>query len=85
MCKNGDHYWVKAVVSPTYSAGQKVAGYSSIRRKPSQQALSVIEPLYAEMIALEAKAGVKDAIDESMQHMMTHLNGRDYEEYILSI
>jgi len=32
-CKNGDHYWVQAHVSPVFEAGQLV-GFLSVRRKP---------------------------------------------------
>jgi methyl-accepting chemotaxis protein len=31
-CKNGDHYWVEATVSPTAENGQ-ISGYISVRRK----------------------------------------------------
>lgn len=35
-CKNGDHYWVEAVVSPVVENGQ-VAGYISVRKKATRQ------------------------------------------------
>ncbi|MFA7350684.1 MAG: methyl-accepting chemotaxis protein [Methylotenera sp.] len=35
-CKNGDHYWVEAIVSPIVENGQP-AGYISVRKKPSRQ------------------------------------------------
>ena len=35
-CKNGDHYWVEAVVSPFTEHGQ-LAGFISVRRKASRQ------------------------------------------------
>ena len=33
-CKNGDHYWVEAVVSPTSEGGDQISGYISVRKKP---------------------------------------------------
>ncbi len=35
-CKNGDHYWVEAVVSPYFEHGQP-AGFISVRRKATRQ------------------------------------------------
>jgi len=46
--KNGDHYWVRANVTPTTTAGQ-ITGYISIRTKPSRADVAAAEKLYAEM------------------------------------
>ena len=35
-CKNGDHYWVEAIVSPVIENGQD-AGYISVRKKASRE------------------------------------------------
>ncbi len=35
-CKNGDHYWVEAIVSPFSENGQ-IAGFISVRKKASRQ------------------------------------------------
>lgn len=43
--KNGDHYWVKANVSPIMSNG-KVMGYLSLRKKPNRAEVAVAESLY---------------------------------------
>jgi len=47
-CKNGDHYWVRANVTPEVEDG-KVVGYISIRSKPDREAIAAAEKLYAEM------------------------------------
>ena len=44
--KNGDHYWVRANVSPTQDGG-----YTSVRAKPSRQEVAAAEALYARMRA----------------------------------
>jgi PAS domain S-box-containing protein len=44
-CKNGDHYWVRATVSPILSQGQ-VTGYLSLRKKPARQEITQAEALY---------------------------------------
>jgi PAS domain S-box-containing protein len=54
-CKNGDHYWVFAHVTPTINEQGRIIGYHSSRRVPSASALEVIKPLYAELLAIEAK------------------------------
>lgn len=44
-CKNGDHYWVDAYVTPVYDRGA-VVGYESVRVKPNAHDLSRAERLY---------------------------------------
>ena len=44
-CKNGDHYWVDAYVTPVY-AGDEIVGYQSIRTKPTKEAIAKAEGLY---------------------------------------
>ena len=43
--KNGDHYWVRATVSPIVCHGQ-VEGYLSFRKKPTRQEVFEAEALY---------------------------------------
>lgn len=43
--KNGDHYWVKASVSPIKENGN-IIGHISLRKKPSRQEISAAEKLY---------------------------------------
>lgn len=49
-CKNGDHYWVEANVTPIERNGQ-ILGYVSVRTKPSRQQVEAAERLYADMRA----------------------------------
>ena len=44
-CKNGDHYWVMANVTPLYEGGQ-VAGYMSVRSKPTREQIDRAATLY---------------------------------------
>ncbi len=48
--KNGDHYWVRANVSPTSD------GYTSVRAKPSRQEVDAAENLYR---AMRADPGIR--------------------------
>ncbi|MEW6645952.1 MAG: PAS domain-containing methyl-accepting chemotaxis protein [Pseudomonadota bacterium] len=47
-CKNGDHYWVDAYVTPVYE-GDKVVGYQSVRSRPARQQVDAAEQLYAKL------------------------------------
>ncbi|OJX81311.1 MAG: chemotaxis protein [Magnetospirillum sp. 64-120] len=47
-CKNGDHYWVRANVTPEVEDG-KVVGFVSIRSKPDRDSVANAEKLYADM------------------------------------
>ncbi|MDP3539364.1 MAG: methyl-accepting chemotaxis protein [Azonexus sp.] len=44
-CKNGNYYWVLATATPVRENGQ-VAGYMSVRRKPSPQQIEAAESAY---------------------------------------
>jgi methyl-accepting chemotaxis protein len=45
-CKNGDHYWVEAHVTPIYENGLRV-GYMSVRCKPSHASVEAHEQAYS--------------------------------------
>ncbi|MCC5857129.1 MAG: methyl-accepting chemotaxis protein [Ectothiorhodospiraceae bacterium] len=47
-CKNGDHYWVSAYVSPVMHAG-RIVGYQSVRTRPSETLKRRAEAVYARM------------------------------------
>ena len=53
--KNGDHYWVRANVTPIMEGGRP-RGYLSVRTKPRPDEIEAAEALYARMRA-EADAG----------------------------
>ncbi|PTD97130.1 methyl-accepting chemotaxis protein [Pseudothauera lacus] len=52
-CKNGDYYWVNALVVPVTRNGQG-EGYMSVRAEPSRQQVAQAEALYAAMRAGKA-------------------------------
>ena len=45
-CKNGDHYWVDAYVTPVHDKGQSV-GYESLRVRADQQCIQRAQAVYA--------------------------------------
>ena len=50
-CKNGDHYWVEAHVSPILDAKGQITGYLSVRRKPTRAQVAQAERDYVAMRA----------------------------------
>lgn len=81
--KSGDFYWVFANVTPSYDNNGKVIGYYSVRRRPSEKALSVIKPLYKELLNAEKSGGV--SASEKIFTDLLAANGGRYDKFILSI
>jgi aerotaxis receptor len=47
-CKNGDHYWVDAFVTPVFK-GHEVVGYQSVRTQPLRKEIGKAERLYQKL------------------------------------
>ncbi|SCA55669.1 Chemotaxis sensory transducer [Candidatus Terasakiella magnetica] len=88
-CKNGDHYWVLAHVTPSFDVSGNIVGYHSNRRVPKRDTLdNIIIPLYAQLLQIEqSHQNRKEGMEASTQHLMGILNekGVAYDEFILSI
>lgn len=56
--KNGDYYWVSTNVTPSVDDKGNIIGYYSVRRAPSRNAISIIEPIYKKMREAEKTGGV---------------------------
>lgn len=89
MCKNGDHYWVLAHVTPSYDGSGQVQGYHSNRRVPSRKVLeNTIIPLYEQLLNEEKrhnnrKEGMNSAYD--MLIGILKEKGMSYDEFIFSL
>lgn len=86
-CKNGDHYWVLAHVTPTYGSGGDIIGFHSSRRVPTAAALATIQPLYRQLVAEEEKVGGRAGVDAglTMLNQLLKSKGVSYDQFILSI
>lgn len=82
ICADGSYYWVMANVTPSYTKDSKPIGYHSARRKPTQQALEIIIPLYAKLLQAERSGGIK-ASQKIMDDLLQE-KGVQYDEFILS-
>lgn len=45
-CKNGDHYWVEAFITPIFDHGQLV-GYESVRTRPRRECVDRADAIYS--------------------------------------
>jgi aerotaxis receptor len=50
-CKNGDHYWVSAFVTPVFENGNAI-GFQSVRQKPEQDLVDRAESIYQNKVGL---------------------------------
>jgi PAS domain S-box-containing protein len=57
LCKNGAFYWTFANVTPSFDENHRLIGYFSVRRKPKDNLIKIIAPLYQKMCTEEAKYG----------------------------
>lgn len=78
--KDGRHYWVVALITPTPT------GYLSVRFKPSGPLLATTEALYAQMVAAETRAGTTGAnprtvMDAGARVLTEALGGLKFANY----
>lgn len=87
LCKDGSYYWVFANITPDYDANGNLAGYYSVRRKPSQLAINTLSPIYQEMLAVEQSGSARDAADRSIALLQSKLDelGVSYFELVMSL
>jgi methyl-accepting chemotaxis protein/aerotaxis receptor len=87
-CKNGDHYWVRANVTPVVENGA-VAGYISIRSKPSAEEVREAEEVYHSIKTGEKtwriKAGVveKSGMFAGISRLLNSLSVRLFGAFAL--
>ncbi|MCB9858407.1 MAG: PAS domain-containing protein [Phycisphaerales bacterium] len=87
-CKNGDHYWVFAHVTPTFDDSGRIVSYHSNRRVPDRTVLTTIKGLYQTLLNEERKhRNPKDQMAASMPIVLDLLKskGMSYEELIFSL
>ena len=88
-CKNGDHYWVNAHVTPSRDRTGKIIGYHSNRRVPDRKIVEdKIIPLYKALLAEEArhsnrKSGMQASI-ETVTGLLTEKN-IEYDEFVATL
>lgn len=81
--KNGDYYWVFAHATPSFDSNRTITTYHSVRRKPSEKALSIIKPLYSMLLQKERNGGIT-ASEETLNQLLKE-KGLTYDEFIFSL
>ena len=88
-CKNGDHYWVQAHVTPSRDSAGSIIGYHSNRRVPDRTIITEsIVPLYRELLSVERqhtnrKAG--QAASMAMISAMLSKQNKPYDEFVATL
>lgn len=74
-CKNGDHYWVRANVTPLRDRDRTV-GYMSVRTAPTRAEVSFAEELYSQANA--ARARIPASYTGGLMHKFKDLSVRTH-------
>jgi len=81
--KNSGYYWVYANVTASVDDKGTIVGYYSVRRKVNEQALPVIEDLYAKLLQIESRGGI-EASQRYLNNMLKE-KGVSYDEFIATL
>ena len=88
MSSNGDHYWVFAHVTPTFTRDGGITGFHSNRRVPEKTALEAVKPLYAALRDIEDRAPDRaSGLEASFSTIVKLLRdkGLSYDEFVFSL
>ncbi len=88
LCKNGDHYWVFAHVTPTFDEGGNIVGYHSNRRVPERRAVEQIKQIYALLKKEEDSfSDRRKGMESAFQTLVKYLGDRKiaYDEFVFSL
>jgi len=89
LCKNGDHYWVLAHVTPSFDENGQVNGYHSNRRVPDHEIIkNTIIPLYKQLMDEEKRhQNHRDGMNAAINMLQEILQekGMSYDEFIFSL
>jgi len=80
-CKNGDHYWVLAHVTPNFDETGAVIGFHSSRRNITEKALKAVVPLYKSLRAIEQIGDRKEALKSSYAKLKEEISRLGYASY----
>ncbi|MCB0337194.1 MAG: PAS domain-containing protein [Bdellovibrionales bacterium] len=88
LCKNGDHYWVLAHVTPTFDNHGTIVGYHSNRRVPERAAVKAASDLYRMLLDEEKKYDRKEEATLASTSTMLNLLAKNdiaYEEFVWTL
>jgi PAS domain S-box-containing protein len=85
LAKNGDHYWVFAHVTPSFSKDGSIVGYHSNRRCPDRNSLKTVMELYKHLIQEETRIGDRrESLKVTMDLLQKTVTAKSsgYDEFI---
>lgn len=88
LCRNGDHYWVLAHVTPSFNSGGQIVGYHSSRRVPDRTAVEKIRPIYAQLKRMEdSHSDPRSGMQAATEALIAKLRsaGVQYDEFVFSL
>lgn len=91
LSKDGSFYWVFATVTPSYEENDgntsDIIGFFSVRRKPDQRRLTIIQDLYRDMLSAENRLDQREQIDAgtAVLDKAIQSSGKSYHEFILTL
>ncbi|SDT96992.1 methyl-accepting chemotaxis protein [Halopseudomonas salegens] len=71
-CKNGDHYWVEAYVTPVMEGGQ-IIGFESVRTQPDRERVERAERVYQAINAGKSPLGGLQRLSSLLGHCWSAL------------
>jgi PAS domain S-box-containing protein len=81
LTKDGSFYWVLAYVRPTLNPNGSLRNYVSTRKMMSDNARTIIEPLYAKLLDIEKS----DGVEASEKMLIDRLEGRDFNKFMIEL
>ncbi len=87
-CKNGDHYWVLAYVTPDFDAHNQIVGYFSVRRVPNRGAIEQVADIYERLCRVERQQSSKLKGIEASTRVLTDLlqtHNTTYSEWVYAL
>lgn len=88
MNKLGEGYWVLAHITPNFDDNNNIISFHSSRRKPRQEAINKIWPIYQTLLKIEQDApNSKEGLQASVNAVLNLLETQKttYEEFVYSL
>ena len=88
LCKNGDHYWVLAHVTPTYDDTGRITGYHSSRRKPEREPIHAVAGIYKLLLEKEQSySDWREGMQAATELLVSKLDevGMQYDEFVFAV
>lgn len=83
LSKDGSYYWVFANVTATVHQDGSIRDFHSVRRKPSDRALTIIPAVYSQLLQAERSGGM-EASARLLETILSE-KGVSYDQLILSL